>query len=299
MSYKMQKQESTRLSVFLLLIFSLFLSSYFGENSSGGSKLDNQITRQYIDNFNVSLLGGLDYFIETNQVQSPFFYILVSFIEKALGEDLARIIYILISSLIPLIFYVALKKKFPKISKNYLFFFSLIIFLSPYFRSSSVWITTDNFALLFFILSINKYLSFQKNKSLKKILICLAYLSIATYTRQYYITFFIFYFIKFFSFLNMKKILGVLTYLSILFLPFFIYYFFFVIKNLINFEFDNNQKLVFNFSILSNIFVFLSLYFFYTIPFYLNSLKRVITINLKKKLILISLLIVFSNYQLN
>ena len=293
MSYKMQKQESTRLSVFLLLIFSLFLSSYFGENSSGGSKLDNQITRQYIDNFNVSLLGGLDYFIETNQVQSPFFYILVSFIEKALGEDLARIIYILISSLIPLIFYVALKKKFPKISKNYLFFFSLIIFLSPYFRSSSVWITTDNFALLFFILSINKYLSFQKNKSLKKILICLAYLSIATYTRQYYITFFIFYFIKFFSFLNMKKILGVLTYLSILFLPFFIYYFFFIIKNFKNFEFDNNQKLVFNFSILSNIFVFLSLYFFYTIPFYLNSLKRVITINLKKKLILISLLIVF------
>ena len=97
MSYKMQKQESTRLSVFLLLIFSLFLSLYFGENSSGGSKLDNQITRQYIDNFNVSLLGGLDYFIETNQVQSPFFYILVSFIEKALGEDLARIIYILIS----------------------------------------------------------------------------------------------------------------------------------------------------------------------------------------------------------
>ena len=139
---------------------------YFGENSSGGSKLDNQITRQFIDNFNVSMFNGLDYFIDTNQVQSHFFYKIVSFIEKALGEDLAKLIYILISSLIPFIFYIAFKKKISKFFLKFIFFFSLIIFLSPYFlRSSSVWITTDNFALLFFILSINKYLSYQKNKS--------------------------------------------------------------------------------------------------------------------------------------
>ncbi len=293
MSYKMQKQESTRLSVFLLLIFSLFLSSYFGENSSGGSKLDNLITRDYINNFYVNIFQGLDFFIETNEIQSPFFYILISLIEKALGENLTKFIYILISSLVPLIFYVALKKKFPKISKNFLFFFSLIIFLSPYFRSSSVWITTDNFALLFFILSINEYLSFQKTKSLKKILICLTYLSIATYTRQYYIIFFIFYLIKFFSFLDVKKILGLFAYLSILFIPYIIYYYFVFDNNFANFEFDSNQKLVFNFSILSNIFVFLSLYFFYTLPFYFNFFKKRITINFKKISIIIFLLIVF------
>ena len=293
MSYKMQNQESTRLSVFLLLIFSLFISSYFGENSSGGSKLDNQITRQFIDNFYLGIFNGLEYFIDSNQVQSPFFYIIISFLEKTLGVNSIKLIYILISSLIPFIFYVALKKKFPKVFKSYLFFFSLIIFLSPYFRSSSVWITTDNFALLFFILSINKYLSYQKTQSIKKIIICLTYLSIATYTRQYYVIFFIFYFIKFFSFLNFKKILGILSYLSILFLPYLIYYYLFLSKNFINFELDNNQKTIFSFSIFSNIFVFLSLYFFYTLPFYFSSFNKIISINNKKISIILILLIVF------
>ena len=116
MSYKMHLNESTRLYVFLLLIFSLFISSYFGENSSGGSKLDNQITRQFIDSFYLGIFNGLEYFIDSNQVQSPFFYIMLSFIEKALGVNLVKLIYILISSLIPFIFYVTLKKK---ISKNF------------------------------------------------------------------------------------------------------------------------------------------------------------------------------------
>ena len=289
----MQNQESTRLSVFLLLIFSLFISLYYGENSSGGSKLDNQITRQFIDNFYLGIFIGLEYFIDSNQVQSPFFYIIVSFLERALGVNLTKLIYILISSIIPLIFYVALRKKFPKIFKSYLFYFSLIIFLSPYFRSSSVWITTDNFALLFFILSINEYLSYQKTKSFKKIMICLTYLSVATYTRQYYIIFFIFYFIKFFSFLNIKKILGILTYLSILFLPYLIYYYLFFSKNFTNFELEINQKSVFKFSIFSNILIFLSLYFFYTLPFYFNSFNKIITINIKKISIILVLLIFF------
>ena len=79
MSYKMHEQKSTRLYLFLLLIFSLFLSSYFGENSSGGSKLDNQITRNFINNFSLGFFEGLEYFINTDQIQSPFFYIFDGF----------------------------------------------------------------------------------------------------------------------------------------------------------------------------------------------------------------------------
>ena len=263
MSYKMHEQKSTRLYLFLFLIFSLFLSSYLGENSSGGSKLDNQITRNFIDNFNLGFVNGFKYFVNSDQVQSPLFYILISFLEKFLNPITIKSLYIFLSSLIPLIFYSALKKKFKKIDRNYLFIFSLIIFLSPYFRSSSSWITTDNFALLFFILSINKYLSVKKTCSIKNAHLCLLFLVIATYTRQYYIIFFLFYLVKFFSIFNTRKIILILLNFIILITPIIIYYFyFFNIQKLSNINIDNGGKSIFEFSIYTNFLVFLSLYFF-------------------------------------
>tara|TARA_B100000900_G_scaffold354428_1_gene323126 strand:- start:3053 stop:4297 length:1245 start_codon:yes stop_codon:yes gene_type:complete len=294
MSYKMHHQESTRLSLFLLLVFSLFLSFYFGENSSGGSRLDNQITRPFIDNFNQGIFEGFNYFISSNQVQSPFFYIFVSSLEKVFGIFFTKFSYILISSFIPLIFYTSLKKKFRNTNRNYLFFFSLLIFLSPYFRSSSVWMTTDNFALLFFILSVSKFLCLKKGSSTKEIIVCLIYLSIATYIRQYYIVFFIFYFVKLFKIYNLKKNFKLIIYLTAIFVPYFIYYYFVLIQYLSNYELNNNQDSIFKFSVISNILVFLSLYFFYTIPFYFNvfkTFKKIFTI--RKLLICISALIVF------
>lgn len=293
MSYKMHEQKSTRLYLFLLLIFSLFLSSYFGENSSGGSKLDSQITRNFINNFNISFTKGLKYFISTDQIQSPFFYIFISFLEKFLNSLSIKLIFIFISSLIPFIFYIALKKKFRKINRNYLFIFSLIIFLSPYFRSSSVWITTDNFALLFFILSISKYLNIKNDTSIKEIHLCLLYLSIAAYTRQYYLIFFLFYLVKFYSLINIKKMLLVLSNLLILIAPLLIYYYFFNIEKLSTINVNNEGKSIFEFSIITNLFVFLSLYFFYTIPFYLSSLIEIKKLSLKKIFTYAFLLVIF------
>ena len=107
----MHNQKSTRLYLFLFLIFSLFLSSYFGENSSGGSKLDYKITRNFIDNFNLGFVNGFQYFINSDQVQSPLFYMLISFLEKFLNPITIKCLYIFLSSLIPLVFYSALKKK--------------------------------------------------------------------------------------------------------------------------------------------------------------------------------------------
>ena len=123
MSYKMHEQKSTRLYLFLLLIFSLFLSSYFGENSSGGSKLDNQITRNFINNFSLGFFEGLEYFINTDQIQSPFFYIFISFLEKFLNNFSIKLLFIFISSLIPLIFYIALKKNLEKLTEIIFLYF--------------------------------------------------------------------------------------------------------------------------------------------------------------------------------
>ena len=278
--------KNQKIYFYLFGIFSLVISSIMGENSSGGSKIDNEVTRQFIDNFLISFDNGIKYFISTGQVQSPIFYILASFIEKILGFNFFKYSYLFISSLIPAIFYISLKKKFIRINENILFMLSLIIFLSPYFRSSAVWVTTDNFAIIFFILSVSKYLDFEEKNTNKNILLCIFYISIAVYIRQYYIIFFLFYFLKFLRVLKLIKIFNLIFLTTIIFIPFVVYYYYFFITNIIDQSYVGNT---FDIDILNNILIFSSLYLFYTIPFYINNfleIKENIIKNLDKCLII-------------
>ncbi len=278
--------KNQRIYFYLFGIFSLIISSIMGEDSSGGSKLDKEITRQFIDNFLISFDNGIKYFLNSGQVQSPIFYILVSIIEKTLGFNFLKYSYLLISSVIPIIFYISLKKKFKGVDKNILFLISLIIFLSPYFRSSATWITTDNFAIIFFILSVNKYLDLEKKYTNQNMIFCIFYLSIAVYIRQYYIIFFLLYFLKFFEILNLKKIFSLAFLTLIIFIPFIIYYYYFFRTNIIYQSLSNN---VFGINILNNVLIFSSLYLFYTIPFYINNfteIKKNIFKNLNKFIII-------------
>jgi len=278
--------KNQQIYFYLFGIFSLIISSIMGENSSGGSKLDNEITRQFIDNFLISFDNGIKYFINSGQVQSPIFYLLASIIEKTLGLYFLKYSYLFISSLIPVIFYISLKKKFTGINKNILFLVSLIIFLSPYFRSSVAWVTTDNFAIIFFMLSVNKYLDFEKKNTNRNILLCIFYISVAVYIRQYYFIFFLFYFLKFLQILKLKKIFILIFLITTIFIPFIIYYYYFFKVNIVN---ESLVKNTFGINILSNILVFSSLYLFYTIPFYISNfteIKKNIFKNLNKLLII-------------
>ena len=274
--------KNQQIYFYLIGIFSLIISSIMGENSSGGSKLDNEITRQFIDNFLISFDNGIKYFINSGQVQSPLFYVLASIIEKTLGVTFLKYSYLFISSIIPAIFYISLKKKFTGIDKNILFLLSLIIFFSPYFRSSAVWVTTDNFAIIFFILSVNKYLDFEKKNTNQNIILCILYISIAVYIRQYYVIFFLLYFLKFLQILKLKKMFNLIFLIIIIFIPFIIYYYYFFKVNIVYSDFNKNT---FDINILNNILIFSSLYLFYTIPFYINSfteIKKNILSNLNK-----------------
>ena len=183
---------------FFIFFLSLVASFYFGENSSGGSKHDYIVTKKFFDAFKEDFFVGFYLFINPTGVQLPTFYILIGSLSKIFGDNSVKYLYLVISSLVPLILYNLLKKKFSKANKEYLFLLSLLIFLSPYFRSSAVWLTTDNLALLFFLLSINFFLKLENpnNKFFKNAIICFFFLILASYIRHYYGVFFIFYFIK-------------------------------------------------------------------------------------------------------
>ena len=144
-----------KILIYLIFFGSLIASIILGENSSGGAEYDNLITKKYIETFQLNLNEGIELFKKDNQGHLPFFYILIANLNNLFGEKFVNYLYLVISSLIPFVFYNVLKKNFSKKNDNVLFLLSLIIFLSPYFRSSTVWITTDNLALLFFLLSIN------------------------------------------------------------------------------------------------------------------------------------------------
>ena len=257
--------------IYLFFLISLLISSYLGENSSGGSKLDNNITRQFIDGFYVTFNYGIERFISSGQVHSPIFYFLIAILEEYTSSTIVSVLYVLISFFIPVVFYIILKKKFGKADRDKLFFLSLILFLSPYFRSSASWVTTDNLATLFFALSLSKYLSVKKYNKFKDYLICFTYLIIATYVRQYYAIFFLFYAIQIFKFLDCKKIIILTSYSLALFIPFLIYYYLFIQQS---YSYTVATPSPLKINLINNILIFFSLYFFYLAPFYFDKIFK-------------------------
>ena len=163
-----------KILIYLIFFITLVISFILGENSSGGAKIDYLLTKKYIDHFQKNLSLGIELFKIDNQGHLPFFYIFIANLNSLLGEKFVRYLYLILSSCIPLVFYNVLKKNFSEKSYDTLFFLSLIIFLSPYFRSSAVWITTDNLALLFFLFSINSFLNSQnyQHHYLKNVFLC-------------------------------------------------------------------------------------------------------------------------------
>jgi hypothetical protein len=256
--------KNKRLYIYLFCVFTLFVSLILGENSSGGSKIDSIITLQFVENFNYGFLSGLDYFISTNQIHSPIFYFLLSKSISTFGNYFSSLLYILISSLIPLIFYKILKKKFlSSKNKNSLFAISLIIFLSPYFRSSCVWITNDNLALLFILVSMY-FLICSHIRLTKKnyyYFLGIIFLIIGSYIRQNYAFLFVFYIIKGFEILDRKTLLYLIFLSFLLSLPAFLY-----IEKI--YSADSNVFAM-RPNYLNNLFIYLSIISFYFFPFFL------------------------------
>jgi len=255
-----------KILIYFIFFLTLLISVILGENSSGGAKIDYLLTKKYIDNFQLDLNLGIELFKSDNQGHLPFFYIFIANMNSLFGERFVGSIYLIISSCIPLVFYNILKKKFSKKNHETLFFLSLIIFLSPYFRSSTVWITTDNLALFFFLFSINSFLNTQnyEHNYFKNVLLCFFFLVVASYIRQSYALFFIFYFISIQSNLKLLENFYVLIFNFLLSIPALIWVFFI-------FKFESIQTgYYWTSDYLINILIFTSLFFFYFFPLIFN-----------------------------
>ena len=176
-----------------------------------------------------------------------------------------KLSYILICSSLPIFFYLILKKKF-KSNKNILFFLSLIIFLSPYFRSSSIWLLGDNLSLIFISLSILFFLKFKDSKKILDIYLCFVFLILCSYIRHYY-SFFIFYYIfHIYKNISSKHFIYLLIFSFLLSLPaaFYLKYI------IINYNFIETISSFSNINYFTSTFIISTIILFYLIPFVID-----------------------------
>ena len=132
-------------------ILSLFVGFYFNEDSSGsgGYIADFNYTWEYVE-----VLKDKIFFLGTQwTVHTPLHYILLSKINLIIeSQNTVRIVYCLISLIIPFLFYKCLSIKYTGLSFFTKSILTSIIFILPAYRSSAIWANSHGTALIFFLL---------------------------------------------------------------------------------------------------------------------------------------------------
>jgi hypothetical protein len=289
---------------YLFLYFSLLLGFYFNEDFGLGYITDYSVLKLYVPLFEKNFVNTLLNFDALGTSHSPIYYIFVLFLEKiSFNETFSRLINLHVSLLIPYFFYLCLKIKYKFKKENLYILIPCIIFFSPYFRSSSIWLGSENLSLLFLLISFYFFLKHDatEEKNLSNILLNAVFLACAAYFRPIYALFSIYFFLRFY--LDLKLSTKLLYYLVINILLSFPALYYLYILNVDFITIHISQKM--NVSRFVNQFsVTISIIFFYSIPFLLTRVGDVLKSSLfKVKNIILSiiftyLLIYHFNYDL-
>ena len=260
------------------LYISLLIGFILGENSTGGAIIDYNNQKWISKRFAESFLSTLLSFDNYNTRHSPVLIFLLSFFEKFdLNDKIIRIIHLHFCLFLPFIFFKCLKINFKSIDKNILLFFVSLIFLSPTFRSLSIWPDSRIFGLIFFSLSVFYFLKFKEEKKFIFVIKNIFFLSLSSYFSPNFSVFSIFYFIfyienyKIFS----KQILFIIFINLLLAIPAIYYIFFLDINFLIKSAAIGRQSdnIIFD-NIFNDILISFSIIFFYIFPFFVTKIIK-------------------------
>ena len=261
--------------LFLLCTISLFVGLYFNEDAGGGgTRADFKNTWGYVQALKQNI------FIDSSKWTRllPLHYLFISFLDSIIkNEFLLRGTYCLISLLVPYLFYLNLKLKYPKINKNILLSLASIVLILPYYRSSSIWPNPHVTALIFFLLSTYFFIKWEAKKNFKidfHLILHIIVLAIAVYTRRYYVIFFLYFIVCFFKNLKFSDFTAICLLIFLLSLPgFWIIYQYPYYLTSSGFSFKFYNSILINSSIMS----------FYLIPLFLPALLGNFKIEFKNK----------------
>jgi len=281
--------------LFTILYLSLLISFIIGENSTGGAILDyanqKKASQAFADNFLKTFLNYDNF----GTRHSPLLIIFLSFFEKLnIQDNIIRLIHLHLSLLLPLSFGLILKAKYKFIDTKSILILVGIIFLSPTFRSLSIWPDSRILGLAVFCLSIYFFLRFQNTSKYKYCILNVCLCILSSYISPNFAVFSIYFFYKFFIFYkNSPSRYLFIIFINLIFALPFLYYVLILDVNFLNqsaaTNFDGNTiffvNLFNNFSLISSILVF------YLLPFLLT---KVIQINTKLEISKLILALIIS-----
>ena len=299
----LNKENNKSKIILFCSYYIIFLSAfYIDENSTGGAYQDylgyKNLIELFIKDFNETLLN----FHEYGERHSPLTIIILSFLYKLkLSDELIRFLFFNFSTISIFFFYKCLEIKFKSIPSNYLFLISLIFFLSPVYRSLSVWPDSRILGFHFFIICIFFYLKyFYQNK---KIIFCylnVFFLAISSYLSINFCLFGIFFFYKFYSdLIKNKKLFNYLLLNFFLAFPAFYYLFildvFFINPGLTPGNEANSFGIKNNFNYSNKTLIIGSIIFFYLLPFFFYFKDKFFLKELNQKELLLIFIFVIIN----
>lgn len=300
-----QNIKSFRFETCLLIFFyfSLLLSFYLGENSTGGAIVDFKNHAKIIYNFENDFKETFLNYDKTSTRHSPVLLIIFSLLKKIqLDIDQIKFVYLHVNLLLPFIFYKCLKIKFKEIDKRIHVLLVSLLFLSPTFRTLSIWPDSRLLGTTLFIISLYYYLRFIEEKKFKFTMINIFFCAFSSYISPNFSLFSLFYFMsyvshyKFFS----KEIFKIIIINIVLALPAF--YYIFVLG--INFFSKSAAVLIdsediFFVNIFNDFLITVSLIFFYSFPFIVTKVIKINKLLKLKNIILSSILFLISSYYFN
>lgn len=293
--------------LFLFFYLTLIIGFIYGENLNYGSYGDwvganREPIKDFSNNFTYTFLNYDSY----GHRHSPVYLIFLSlFLDLGLDIDQVRFFHLHLSISLIVIFYQCLRLRFTNINNSYLFLLSLIIFLSPTFRSLAIWPDSRIPGLIFFVLTVYFFLKFKKKNELKYTWYTCISLVIASYISPNFSIFFPYFFLFFLKKVKFKALTFLIIFNFLSLLP--ILYYIFILD--VNFLAAGktpglkNESINFSFNLSDKIMVISSIIFFHLSPILLmdNFYNQFKNFLLKKLIILIPLLICliyFFNYQL-
>ena len=203
------KTKHFNIFFFIILYTSLIVGFLYNENLNSGAYTDwiglnGPITEDFSLKFKETFLSYEKY----GHRHSPVYLIFLStFLDLGLNLESVRFINLHFSLSLVFIFYSCLNLKFPSVEKKYLQLLSLVIFLSPTFRSLSIWPDSRLAGLFFFTLSIYFFLKFEKHNNLKNAWFCSVALISASYISPNFSLFSIYFYLHFLQKIKFKKLL--------------------------------------------------------------------------------------------
>ena len=295
--------------IFLLFYFSLLSGFYYDEDLNFGAIGDWLYTDlPVIESTSKDFIFTIQNYDTFGHRHSPVYLFALGFLKKTgFSIDLIRFFHLHLSLLLIYFFFQCLKVKFKDINNSILLLISFSIFLSPTFRSLSIWPSTRIIGLIFFLLSILEFLKYQKTYKEVYIWKNLIYLILSSYISPNFSVFIVFFFYHYLQNITYDKISYLIIFCLFASIPAF--YYLFVLD--INFltagtpGLEKEDSIGLNFNISNKILIISSILFFHLSPFllnknFLNKFKKIID---KKILIFTGIFLIinilFFDYILN